>query len=314
MDSLHTVAFYNLENFFDTKNDPKKRDDDFTPEGKYAWSKIRFREKTDKLAKVILSIAGEENKKPPVLLGVAEVENKYVLKELVKSKSIQGVDYKIVHYDSPDERGIDVGLLVDTKYFKVQYSEAIPIKIKNSQGEIDATRDVLYVRGLLNEEVVHVFVCHWPSRRGAAKATNYKRVQVAKQTTHFIESNPTIVADSKIIIMGDFNDGPANESVEKHLVTQRFYNPFKSLKDIVRGSLNYNGNWILFDQIIISHNFLKSEVKKNSFVKANIFDKPFLKEFEGKNEGNPLRTYKGKRYLGGYSDHFPVYILVKYAI
>ncbi len=312
MNSLHSIAFYNLENFFNTVDDPNTFDEDFTPSGKYAWSKTRFRKKTYKLATVIANIAKDETQKVPVLLGVAEVENRFVLEELTKSKPIQDVNYQIIHYDSPDERGIDVAVLYDPKYFEVAHSEAIPIKIEDEKGEIDATRDGLYVRGLLNNEEVHVFVCHWPSRRGDSESTNYKRVQAAKQMTSFIENNEAISENSKIIIMGDFNDGPANESIEKYLVTNRFYNPFESLKDIARGSLNYNEEWILFDQIIISHNFLRTEKNKNSFKEANIFDKHFLKEFEGKHEGNPFRTYKGKRYLGGYSDHFPVYILLKY--
>ena len=311
MDTLHTIAFYNLENLFDTTNDPEKLDDDFTPEGKYAWSKTRYRKKTYKLAKVIADIAKDETNKPPVLVGVVEVENATVLQDLIDCKPIQDIKYEYVHYNSPDERGIDVAMLYNPKYFTVAHSETIPIKIIDNQGKVDATRDGLYVRGLLNKEEVHVFVCHWPSRRGSSESTNYKRVQAAKQITHFIENCKTITEDAKIIIMGDFNDGPANESIEKYLVTNRFYNPFESLKDIVRGSLNYNQEWILFDQIIISHNFLRAKNGQHSFKEANIFDKSFLKEFEGKHEGNPFRTYKGKRYIGGYSDHFPVYVIMK---
>ena len=312
MKTTHTIAFYNLENLFDTENDPYTLDDDFTNKGKYQWSEERYEKKLNMLATVVAGIGSETTKKPPAIIGVVEVENKAVLNDLIASSPIENIDYDIVHYDSPDERGIDVALLYDKDFFKLLHSEVIPIEIFESDGKRDDTRDGLYVRGLLNNEETHIFVCHWPSRRGSVKSTNHKRVQAATQMRDFIANNESILDDAKIIIMGDFNDGPTNESIEKVLVTDRFYNPFENLKHIVRGSLNYRGDWILFDQIIISHNFLRGQDDKNSFIDANIYDENYLKVLKGKDDGTPFRTYKGKKYIGGYSDHFPVYIRLKH--
>ena len=312
MNTRHTIAFYNLENLFDTENDPYTLDDDFTGKGKYQWSEDRYEKKLNKIATVVADIGSETTNKSPALIGVVEVENKKVLNDLIISAPIEKINYDFVHYDSPDERGIDVALLYDTTFFKVLHSEVIPIEVFEQDGRKDDTRDGLYVRGLLNDEETHVFVCHWPSRRGSSKTTNHKRVQAATQIRDFIANNKTILEHAKIIIMGDFNDGPTDESLEKILVTDRFYNPFENLKHIVRGSLNYRGDWILFDQIIISHNFLRSQAGTNSFKDANIYDEDYLKVIKGEDEGTPFRTYSGKKYLGGYSDHFPVYITLKH--
>lgn len=309
--SIYTVAFYNLENLFDTKDDPNTLDRDFLPWGKKSWTEDKYEKKIYKLGKAISRIARNKTEKPPVLVGIAEVENEAVIRDLVESKHLKDANYNFVHYDSPDERGIDVALLVNEDYFTVDYSETIPIAIYETDGVKDYTRDVLYVNGRLNEEKVHVFVCHWPSRRDGADLTSHKRVQAAEQVSDFIASNEAIKENAKIIIMGDFNDNPIDTSVKEYLVTDNLYNPFEKLMNITRGSLSHYAEWFLFDQIIFSHNFFKPEKGKHSFQEANVFDKEFLAEWEGKNKGNPFRTYRGKRYLGGYSDHFPVYINLK---
>lgn len=311
MNSLVTIAFYNLENLFDTKDNPNTLDRDFLPWGKKFWTEKKYQKKVRKMGKAISNIAKDKTGKSPVLVGLAEVENATVISDLVDSKHLKASNYNFVHYDSPDERGIDVALLVNEDYFKVEYSETIPISIYEMDGVKDYTRDALYVQGYLSGEEVHVFVCHWPSRRDGADTTGHKRVQASEQLSAFIEANEGINQMSKIIIMGDFNDNPVDESVKDYLVTDMLYNPFEKLMTITRGSLSYYNNWHLFDQVIFSHNFFKIEKGKHSFQNANIFDAPFLTEWEGRSKGNPFRTYSGKRYLGGYSDHFPVYINLK---
>jgi len=260
------------------------------------------------MGKAISSIAKDKTGKPPVLVGIAEVENASVIQDLVESEHLKSANYNFVHYDSPDERGIDVALLINEDYFTLEHSESIPIAIYETNGVKDYTRDALYVKGMLNGEQVHVFVCHWPSRRDGADLTSHKRVQAAKQVTSFIERQADINDLSKVIIMGDFNDNPVDVSVKDNLVTSNLYNPFEKLMNINQGSLSYYSQWHLFDQIIFSHNFFKMEKGKHSFQNADIFDEPFLTEWKGRKKGLPFRTFSGRRYLGGYSDHFPVYI------
>ena len=308
MNSIYTVAFYNLENLFDTKKDPNTIDRDFLPLGKKFWTEKKYRKKVYKMGKAISSIAKDKTGKPPVLVGIAEVENAGVIQDLVESEHLKNANYNFVHYDSPDERGIDVALLINEDYFTLENSESIPIDIYETNGVKDYTRDALYVKGVLNDEQVHVFVCHWPSRRDGAELTSHKRVQAAKQITSFIERQADINDLSKVIIMGDFNDNPVDVSVKDNLVTSNLYNPFEKLMNITQGSLSYYSQWHLFDQIIFSHNFFKMEKGKHSFQNADIFDEPFLMEWKGRQKGLPFRTFSGKRYLGGYSDHFPVYI------
>ncbi len=308
MNSLYTVAFYNLENLFDTIKDPNTIERDFLPWGKKFWTENKYKKKVLKMGKAISCIAKDKTNKPPVIVGVAEVENASVIQDLVESKYLKDLNYNFVHYDSPDERGIDVALIINEDYFTLKYSECIPLEIYETNGVKDYTRDALYVNGLLNEEEIHIIVCHWPSRRDSASASSHKRVQAAKQINSFIERQQGITEYSKVILMGDFNDNPVDESIKKHLVGSNLYNPFEKLMNITRGSLSHYSKWHLFDQIIFSHNFFKLQKGKHSFQNADIFDDDFLKEWKGRDKGLPFRTFSGKRYLGGYSDHFPVYI------
>lgn len=311
MNSLYTVAFYNLENLFDTIKDPNTIERDFLPWGKNFWTEKRYNKKVLKMGKAISCIAKDKTGKPPVLVGIAEVENASVIQDLVESEYLKKTNYNFVHYDSPDERGIDVALLINEDYFSLTYSECVPLEIFELTGVKDYTRDALYVSGLLNGEQVHIIICHWPSRRNNASETSHKRVQAAKQINRFLARQEDITDDSKVILMGDFNDNPINESLKQHLVGSNMYNPFEKLMNITRGSLSHYSKWHLFDQIIFSHNFFKTQKGKHSFHTADIFDKDFLKEWKGRNIGFPFRTFSGKRYLGGYSDHFPVYINLK---
>lgn len=310
--NIHTVAFYNLENLFDTKNDPLTLDDDFTPRGKKNWNAKRYDKKLYKLGRAISNVGFHKANKAPAIVGLAEVENKQVIKDLINSKHLKNKDFDVVHHESPDERGIDTGFIYQKKHFEVVKSNVESLLLYDEFGERDFTRDILHVTGVLNNELVHVLVNHWPSRRNGADETSEKRVKAAKTAQKVIEKIKAEEASPNIIIMGDFNDDPYSESVKEHLVTDDFYNPMENLLNpYKRGSLNYKSNWNLFDQIIFSTNFFDIEENTHAFAHADIFDDKFLAEWKGKYKGNPFRTYVGRKYLGGYSDHFPVYIQLK---
>lgn len=310
--NLYTIGFYNLENLFDTIDDPNTLDDDFTPNGFKKWSLKRYNRKLYKLAKTIAEVGNEATKMPPVLMGIAEVENKEVVEDLIGAEPLKDINYGYVHYDSPDERGIDTGLIYHKDYFEVLHSEPITLMIFEESGVRDTTRDILYVKGLLNKEEVHIFVNHWPSRRDGDRETSFKRVQAAETIIEFMKGIETKIESPNYIIMGDFNDGPNDESLKCLMQTEKLYNPMEKLLTPERGSASYKKAWLLFDQILVSHNFFNYEKGTHSFAHANIFDESFLTEFKGKFKGKPYRTYVGRKYIGGYSDHFPVYIQLKF--
>ncbi|MEC7769580.1 MAG: endonuclease [Bacteroidota bacterium] len=307
-ENRYTIAFYNLENFFDTKDDPYLLDDDFTPKGFKKWNKSKFWKKAKKISRAISKIGLKDSGHPPVLVGMAEVENKGVIETLLQTKKLRNLNYGVIHFDSPDERGIDTALIYDKGHFSVLDAETIPLIVQNTNGERDLTRDILYVHGKLHKEEIHVFVNHWPSRRQGAEETSYKRIKAAEIMLQKIDE---IEADRpNIIIMGDFNDDPNSESIQTLMDTGMFINPMQKLLSPESGSANYRGEWNLFDQILISHSFLNYKKGTHSFVKAKIFSPRFLKEWKGRYRGNPFRTFAGSKYLGGYSDHFPVYIVL----
>ncbi|MRI00985.1 endonuclease [Kriegella sp. EG-1] len=310
--SLYTIAFYNLENLFDTKDDVDTLDDDFTPRGFKKWSKKRYNRKLIKLAKTIAEIGKVSSDRPPVLVGVAEVENDSVIQDLINAQPLQDIDYGFVHYDSPDERGIDTALIYHKPSFKVLHSEPITLLLIEENGIRDTTRDILYVKGELNGEELHVFVNHWPSRRDGDQETGYKRVRAAETLKEFMSRIEKDTLEPNYIVMGDFNDGPFEKSIATLKEDTTLYNPMEKLITEERGSANYKRSWSLFDQILFSHNFFNYEKGTHSFAHANIFDEKFLKELKGKYSGSPYRTYAGRKYIGGYSDHFPVYIQLKY--
>lgn len=310
--NLYTIGFYNLENLFDTIDDPNTLDDDFTPNGFKKWSLKRYNRKLYKLAKTIAEVGNEATKMPPVLMGIAEVENKEVVEDLIGAEPLKDINYGYVHYDSPDERGIDTGLIYHKDYFEVLHSEPITLLIFEENGVRDTTRDILYVKGLLNKEEVHIFVNHWPSRRDGDRETSFKRVQAAETIIEFMKGIETKIENPNYIIMGDFNDGPNDESLKRLMQTEKLYNPMEKLLTPERGSASYKKAWLLFDQILVSHNFFNYQKGSHSFAHANIFDESFLTEFKGKFKGKPYRTYVGRKYIGGYSDHFPVYVQLKF--
>jgi len=311
-EQFFTVAFYNVENLFDTIDNPKTLDDDFSPKGDYSWTQKKYQKKIFKLGTTLSNIGFKETAKAPVLIGLAEVENIQVVKDLVNSKHLINKKYDIVHYDSPDERGIDVAFIYQTEFFKVTHQEQIPLLIDSQRGDRDYTRDILLVSGLLNGEQVHVLVNHWPSRRDGAHLTAYKRVAAAEKNREIIDRIRTEEGEgAKIIVMGDFNDDPNDTSISEHLVQSDFYNPMEQLLTRTEGTTSYRGRWNLFDQIIFSNNFHKYEKGKHAFAFSKIFNEEFLKVYRGRYKGKPFRTFAGGKYKGGYSDHFPVYMVLK---
>lgn len=309
--NLYTIAFYNLENLFDALRDTDTLDLDFTPNGIRQWTPTRYKKKLQRLARTIGEIGLDSSGRPPVLIGIAEVEKGSVVRELLETAPLKAYNYDYIHYESPDERGIDTALIYDRDHFVITSSEPIPLMVQNGNGLRDTTRDILYVEGILNGERVHLFVNHWPSRRTGDEETDYKRIEAARTINSYMKIIEETVPDPNYIVMGDFNDGPNAASIQALMSSDKLYNPMEILLTPIRGSVTYRRSWDLFDQIMISHNFLDYEKGTHSFAHADIFDAPFLAEVKGKYKGNPYRTYAGGKYRGGYSDHFPVFIQLK---
>jgi predicted extracellular nuclease len=305
-----TIAFYNIENLFDIYKDDLTRDTDFNPTSEKRWTIKRYNNKLRKIGYAISNIGRKETNSHPAIIGLAEIENEAVLKDLITSKHLKEYPYQFVHYDSKDERGIDVAFIYDTTKFKVTNSESFTFSFTETDGSQDYTRDILLVSGLFLDEPVHFLVNHWPSRRTGDIETEYKRITASSNLQAIVSTLKENITNAKIIIMGDFNDDPASNSIEQLVANQSLFNPMETLLSIDRGTTSHNFEWNLFDQIIITHNFLERQSNTLRFVKADIYDADFLKQMDGKYKGTPYRTYVGKRYKGGYSDHFPVYMIL----
>ncbi|HNW97103.1 MAG TPA: endonuclease/exonuclease/phosphatase family protein [Bacteroidales bacterium] len=312
------IAFYNQENLFDTINDPNINDEEFLPDGKNKWNAKRYEEKLNHMSEAISQIGDEYVKGGPVIVGLAEVENYNVVQDLVNTPKLKSSNYGIVHYDSPDKRGIDVALIFRKDYFKVIDSRNVKL---NVAGKPDfATRDELVVHGTFDGEPLYVIVNHWPSRSGGQKRSAPMRNAAADLCKSIVDSIQKIDSTAKIVIMGDLNDDPTDASLTKHLLakseisqtgTKDLYNPMYNIfKKEGIGSLAYRDNWNLFDQIIVSGTLLGDNKSTYKFYKAKIFNRNFLTQKDGAYAGYPLRTYAGGVYQGGYSDHFPSYIFL----
>ena len=312
-DETHTIAFYNIENLFDIKNDPSVNDKDFLPTSTKRWTRKRYEKKLLKIGSVISKIGDEHKKKAPIIVGLAEVENHNVLSDLIISENLKEEAYRFIHFDSPDERGIDVALLYKDEFFEVTNAETFSVYLQKESGEQDYTRDILLVQGLLNNEQVSIIVNHWSSRREGVKETEVKRLAAARVVNKIIKNLKNEDSTTKFIVMGDFNDNPNNDSLALIENESALYNPFKTVWSREKGSLNHRFQWNLFDQILFSTNFFDSKNTNLSFDKADVFNSKFLAQTKGKYKGQPLRTFIGNKYKGGYSDHFPVYINLKYS-
>ena len=311
------IGFYNLENLFDTFDDTLKNDEQFLPNGSYSWTQERFQEKLNNMAEVIAKIGTDINPEGVSILGVSEIENRFVLEELVKTDALKDRNYKIVHFDSPDFRGVDNGLIYQEKYFKVIAAKAYKLSIPEI--EDFATRDQILVSGLVENDTVHIIVNHWPSRRGGEKRSRPRRIEAAKISRHISDSIFSVQPNAKIIIMGDLNDNPTDVSIKKYLKAKgkkdelkdnELYNPYESLFKKGFGSNAYRDVWSLFDQIIVSSSLVGNDYSKLTMIRPSIFKRNFLLQQNGKYKGYPNRTYGAGVYMGGYSDHFPVYLFL----
>lgn len=333
---LHTIAFYNLENLFDTINDPTINDEEYLP--LKGWTHKNYKKKLDNLSRVIAELGtSEQQRSGPTIIGVCEIENRRVLEDLVKHPRIINKNYKIVHFDSPDHRGIDTGFLYDPLHFKPTSYINVPLYIyrddnKNSKKEkseatdddesVDTkskrvyTRDQLLVTGLLDGEEVSFIVNHWPSRSGGEKRSSPYREAAGALNKKIIDSLFKINPNAKVITMGDMNDGPYNKSIKKEMGAvakkedvKKFgvFNPMEEMSNNGIGSLAYRDSWDLFDQILLSEPYINKEYSSWTYWKAGVYNKDFLIQKEGQYKGYPLRNSNG---IPGFSDHFPVYVYI----
>jgi len=316
---IRTIAFYNVENLFDTINDPNKYDE-MSPimEIKGNRSEI-YKRKIKNMAMVISKIGLERTNTSPAIIGLAEVENRKVLEDLIATDVLKDKHYDIIHFESPDERGIDVALLYKKQTFKPIDQKNFELRLWDETGRRDYTRDQLLVSGILDGELIYFIVNHWPSRRGGEAKSSHKREKAAWLTTQIIEEIREETPDAKIIIMGDLNDDPNNRSLKnvlkakgkkKEVTKDDIYNPMENMFKRGFNTLKYRDNINLFDQILISSSLLTTNNKYNSYkmFKANIFNPQFLITKSGKYKGYPFRSFSNGTFSGGYSDHFPVYI------
>lgn len=328
----YVIGFYNLENLFDIYDDPVKNDNEFLPEGKNKWTQAKYEKKLHNMAKVIRSMA-DNNKRWHTILGISEIENRLVIEDLVSQPEIADANYQIVHYDSPDRRGVDVALLYKPDQFTYLDSESIPfdfnsdIDFSDTDTSYFKTRDILMVHGLIAGEHFAFYVAHLPSRiggkggnlrsRGAEIIYNHSRRMEAKY--------PGI----KIVAMGDMNDNPTDDSMAKYLHGQErlenvtpteFYSPYISMLKAGYGSLCYQGVWSIYDLELVNYNLahapnggLKIQpVTKNHGKEyyGVVFKRPWMTTQKGQYKGYPFRTFSNGAFVGGYSDHYPTYIVV----
>ena len=337
---IHTVAFYNFENLFDTINNPNN-DDEWTPTGAQNWTSKKYHHKLENLSRVLSEIGSGENPNPPTFIGGCEIENRGVLEDLVKMPKLAKADYGIVHYDSPDKRGIDVALLYQKAHFKPTSTINIPLYIYRNQENQTAkkekeeitddaiaedlnsrrvyTRDQLLVTGFLDGEEINIIVNHWPSRSGGEKKSSPFREAAGALNRKIIDSLFKVNPNAKVITMGDLNDGSYNRSVKLALKAKLkkteltapsdIFNPFEQMAKEGNATIFYRDAGDIFDQIMVSEKLVNQEgVKEYSgfkYWKAGIYNKPYLIQMTGQYKGYPLRHSINEE---GFSDHFAVYI------
>lgn len=313
MPKSFSIMFYNTENFYDFVDDPLTLDDEYTLGGFREWTSERFENKVSNLTNVIKDIVKPEL---PDVIGLAEIENRSVIMNILDNLKESGVNqYNFIHYDSPDERGVDVALIYNRESFTVLKSTPILIRLPGIE---DRTRDILYVKGELNNrEILHIFVCHFPSRGEGTEKSERRRYFVASELKNEVYKILNVDALQNILIMGDFNDTPDDNSIFEILGAKKDFNIIDSLNlynllypRFKKGiGSTYHDGWLLFDQFIVSGNILKSENIDCKAEYADVFNPRYLLYFDRNNHPQPNRTYKGK-YIGGYSDHLPIFMRI----
>ncbi|KDN55238.1 endonuclease/exonuclease/phosphatase family protein [Flavobacterium seoulense] len=338
---IHTVAFYNFENLFDTINNPNTNDDEWTPQGAQRWTSKKYQQKLENLTRVLTEIGKPENSNSPTFIGCSEIENRGVLEDLIQQPKMALQDYGIIHFDSPDKRGIDVALLYQNKYFQPISYANIPLRIYKKetqnhelvtasedddevfQSNFDNrvfTRDQLLVTGFLEGEEIHIIVNHWPSRSGGEKKSSPYREAAGLLNRKIIDSLQKINSNAKVITMGDLNDGPFDKSIKKSLGAKGnkqevpefgIYNPFEEMAKKGLGTIAFRDSWDIFDQIMVTQSLIKNDFSSYQYWKSGIYNKSYLIQTSGQYKGYPKRH---SAIEVGFSDHFPVYIyLIKQA-
>ena len=307
------IAFYNQENLFDTIDDPHKNDNEFLPTAKNTWNTEKYLNKIDHMSSVIKSMNDD---KGPDAIGMCEIENDLVLNDMIHSANLSKLDYGFVHYESPDERSIDNALLYKKSVLKLIESKVYPVTIDTNPHF--KTRDILLAKfETKNKSTLIILVNHFPSRLGGQAESEYKRCRAAEVLKHVFDSIKQASPNQAVMAIGDFNDEPNNRSLDTVLGAKpvpgfQLFNAMYPLKVQGKGSLVYRGNWNMIDQMILNNTIM--ECNGNICYKAesaSIYNQPWMQETEEKYKGNPKRTYAGQKYLNGYSDHFPVYLLLE---
>lgn len=305
-----SIGFYNVENLFDTIDDPKTRDEEFLPQSELLWNTNRYQQKLKNLAEVISALHRDKGLD---IIGLCEVENRKVLDDLLKQEKMKALYYDVVHYDSPDPRGIDVALFYNRDQFKVLSSK--PIKVSFEEKNV-ATRDILWAVLLRGRDTLHVFVNHWPSRRGGIESTEEKRIAAAHTLKTFI--TPLLRnKQTHLVLIGDFNDEPENRSIKEVLATYDrpqkdcptcLVNPMEVLHRKKLGTYSYRGRNAMYDQIIFTSNLAKPEFYEMNYAAVRIFKEDFVLKTDSAGKRKfPSQTLQGSRYNGGYSNHLAVY-------
>lgn len=328
----HVIGFYNLENLFDIYDDPAKNDEEFLPDGKNKWTEVKYAKKVHNMAQVIRAMH-DDNGCWHTVLGISEIENRMVIEDLVSDPQIASANYQIVHYDGPDRRGVDVAMLYDPTRFKYIDSESIPFTFEGSNIKFSLdkegqehfrTRDILMVHGTIEGEHFAIYVCHLPSRVGGKGGD--LRSRGAEIIYNHARQMERRYSGLKVVVMGDMNDNPTDESQVVYLhgrdrqeqaLRSDFFNPFIAMLKDGYGSLAYRGEWNIYDIIQMNYNLAYAPhggltvqpVVKNKYY-ARIFSKPFMTQQSGQYKGTPFRTFSNGAFIGGYSDHYPTYIVI----
>ncbi len=317
---IHTIAFYNLENLFDTINDTTKFDERSPIMEMKANRAEVYKKKVHNMARVIADIGSDVTHNTPAIIGVSEIENREVLEDVVNDPFLLRKDYGIVHFHSPDVRGVDVGLIYQKSLFTPIYTSSHELKIYDDLTRKRIyTRDQLLVSGKLEGEMIHIIVSHWPSRSGGEARSRPKRIAAAKLTKRIMDSLQSKDPYAKIFTMGDFNDNPTNASIKDILKAKKdrkdvglkgIYNPMEAMAKKGLGSNAYRDSWSLFDQILITKPLLEKDYSSFRFYKAGIFGKNYLINKKGRWKGYPFRSFADGGFTNGFSDHFPVFVYV----
>lgn len=309
--ALYSVAFYNLENLFDTIHDVGKNDYEYLPDGKNKWNSMKYESKLKNMSEVLSQLSTDKLPMGPAIIGMSEVENRGVLEDLLKQPALSDRGYEIVHYEGPDKRGIDCAFFYNPKLFHLTASKLVPYIYVNDT--VHKTRGFLIASGTIDGEKMHFIVNHWPSRAAASATRERAGEQVRVLKDSLLNEDPA----AKIMIMGDMNDDPMDKSMSVALGAKRkvkdvephdLYNPWWDVLKSGTGTLMYRGQWNLFDQIVFTGNLLGNDRSTLKYFKNEIFRRDYMFQKEGQYKGYPKRTSAGGVWLNGYSDHLPTII------